>query len=68
MIKMFIQIRKVLWTKPKWRILRIYTKTISRSKIELLKRTIELEIEKSDDPNTILFLEGKLVIINLLLK
>ena len=65
---MFIQIRKVLWTKPKWRILRIYTKTISRSKIELLKRTIELEIEKSDDPNTILFLEGKLVIINLLLK
>lgn len=69
MIKLFIAIRKRLWTKPKWRILRIYTKTIRRKTIEELRGALMLELKDVELEDTeIKFLEGKLYIVNLLLK
>jgi hypothetical protein len=68
MIKAFIFLRKIFYVKPKWKILRIYTKTISRKKIELLQRALLTELHSSVDVEEAAFLRGKLEIINLLLK
>jgi hypothetical protein len=66
MFRPLIILRKYLFTKPKWRILRIYTKQISRSKLETLRGAI-LEEMKSGDAN-VDYLSGKVEILNLLLK
>lgn len=68
MLKIFIKIRKIFWIKPKWRILRIYTKTISRKKIELLRKSITEELLICEDDDYANFLKGELHFINLLLK
>jgi len=67
MLKIFIHIRKTLWLQPKWRILRIYTKTLSRKKIENLKDILIKEINETKGEKKA-YLKGKLEIVNLLLQ
>lgn len=65
---MFIKARKNLWLKPKWKILRIYTKTLERKKIEQLKELLISQLGKETDDVKRAYIQGKLEIINLLLK
>ena len=68
MLKVFIKLRKKLWLQPKWRILRIYTKTLPRKKIERLKEILIKQLDRSDISEVErAYLRGKLEIVNLLL-
>lgn len=68
MLKIFIKIRKHLWLKPKWKILRIYTKTLPRNKIEKLKELLIKQLDKDITEIDRAYIKGKLEIINLLLE
>lgn len=68
MFRPLISIRKHLFTKPKWKILRIYTKQIKRSKLEDLLGMLQDEEQKTDDVLYLEYLRGKIEILTLLLK
>ena len=56
-----------MWLQPKWRILRIYTKTLPRDKIEKLKEILIIQLNKDLSKEDKAYIRGKLEIINLLL-
>lgn len=66
MFRPLIILKKYLFIKPKWRILRIYTKQISRNKLEDLRSALLDEL-RSPDANSD-FISGKIDILNILLK
>lgn len=68
MLKIFIRIRKRFILQPKWRILRIYTKTIPKRKIIELKENLKEQLCTSKSEIEKTYIEGELDIINLLLK
>ena len=63
MPKFLIFIKKHLYTKPKWRILRIFTKIVKRSSLEKIQRDLEKEISTNQDPVDKAFLQGQLEVI-----
>jgi len=66
MFRPLIILKKYLLVKPKWKILRIYTKQISRKKLEDLRSAL---LEELKDPDTNKdFISGKIEILNILLK
>jgi hypothetical protein len=67
MLKIFIKIRKKFWLQPKWRILRIYTKTLPRKKVEKLKDSLIKELDNKPNEIRAAYLKGKLEIVKLLL-
>lgn len=68
MFRPLIILKKYLFTKPKWRILRIYTKEIKRTKIEELVLLIEQDQKETSDLYHKEYLRGKLEILNMILK
>ena len=67
MLKPIIYLRNKLWIEPKWKILRIYTKTLPRSQVEELRDSLYKEKEDCKEPIKHSYLKGKLEIVNLLL-
>jgi len=67
MLKIFIKIRKKFWLQPKWRILRIYTKTLPRKRIEALRDSLKIQLNSNISDNEKAYLRGKLEIVKLLL-
>lgn len=68
MWKIFIKIRKKFILQLKWRLLRIFTKVIKRSKLEKLAKILTTQIKNEKDEIKKAYLNGKLDIIKLLLK
>ena len=59
--------RKKFWLQPKWKILRIYTKTLPRKKVEDLRDSLSVSYANEKDEMKKAYLKGKLKIIKLLL-
>lgn len=68
MIKPLIFLRKNLITKPKWKILRIYTKQIKKQKLVQLLDALTNERAQADDSHYKEYLRGKIEILNTLLE
>jgi hypothetical protein len=68
MFRPYIILKKYLFTKPKWKILRIYTKQIKRRKIEELLSILKDEAASSNDILYQEYLRGKIEILNIILK
>ena len=68
MPKFLIFIKKHLFTKPKWRILRVFTKVVKRSSLEKVKKWLENDIKFSEDTENTAFLKWQLAVINYFLE
>ena len=66
MFRPLVILKKYLVTKPKWKILRIYTKQISRKKLENYLSALQEEARVDDSRKE--YLNGKIDVIKALLK
>jgi hypothetical protein len=68
MFRPFIMLKKFLFVKPKWRILRVYTKQIKRKKLLELVSLLSQEARESKSVLDKEYLRGKIEILNIILK
>lgn len=68
MPKFIIYLKKIFYVKPKWRILRVFTKIITRSSLEKIKRQLEDDVSRSKEWEERAFLQWQLETIKYFLK